>query len=127
MPLLEQFRSAIAFTPQGDPAGNVTMGRGQLDGKPVRAAIIENRFASGAVGHVEAEKLVAVLKVATVEHAPFVLYLDSAGAKVSEGLGALGSFRTLFRAALEFRARGNPMAAILGRNTYGGASMLAHL
>ena len=125
--MLESLTAAIAFAPQGDRAGNVTAGRGALAGKPVRAALVESRFASGAIGKDEAERLVALFKVAMVEKAPVVLYLDSAGAKVSEGLVALGAFRALFRAGLDLAHARVPVAAVLGRNCYGGSSMLAHL
>ena len=93
----------------------------------MHVARVENRFASGAIGHVEAERLAAVFRVAALQHSPLVLCLDSAGAKVSEGLGALGAFRFLFRAGLEAAFAGAPIAAVLGRNCFGGASMLAHL
>jgi hypothetical protein len=56
-----------------------------------------------------------------------VLFLDSAGAKVSEGLRALGAFRQVYREALAAALSGAPIAAVLGRNCYGGSSMLAHL
>jgi len=125
--MLTALTTTLAFEPQGAVAGNLTVGRGTLDGRAVRVALIEGRFASGAVGAAEAERLVALLKVAAVERAPLVLYLDSAGAKVSEGLRALGAFRALFRAALDVRAAGVPIAAVLGKNCYGGSSMLAHL
>ena len=125
--LLDALRAALAFQPQGERAGNLTAGRGVIDGRAARLAIVESRFASGAIGTVEAERLVALLKVATLERAPLVLYVDSAGAKVSEGLKALGVFRELFHAALQFRAGGTPLAAVLGRHCYGGSSMLAHL
>ena len=125
--LLESLQRAVAFEAQGERAGNLTAGRGTFDGRAVRVALIENRFASGAIGSVEAERLIALLKVAALERAPLVAYLDSAGAKVSEGLVALGAFRALFRAALDFRAGGTPFAVVLGRNCYGGSSMLAHL
>jgi hypothetical protein len=125
--LLDALRATIAFAPSGAPAGNLTVGLGALDGRAVRAALVENRTASGAIGSAEAERLVALFKVATIESAPLVLYIDSAGAKVSEGLRALGAFRALFRAGLDFTASGAPMAAVLGRNCYGGSSMLAHL
>lgn len=107
--------------------GNFGSGRGSLDGRQVHIALVENRFASGAVGTVEAARLGALLDAAGSEKAPVVLFLDSAGAKVSEGLNALGAFRTLYRAGLHAARAGVPLATILGRNCYGGASMLAHL
>lgn len=125
--LAQAVRETLAFESLGEPAGNVTIGRGTLDGRAVRIAVVENRFASGALGGVEAERLGALLRIATRERSPLVVCLDSAGAKVSEGLGALGAFRTLFRFGLEAVLAGAPLAMALGRNCYGGASMLAHL
>ena len=58
---------------------------------------------------------------------PLVMYLDSAGAKVSEGLPALGAFRHMYRAALAMAGSGAPTAVFCGANCYGGASMLASL
>ncbi|HUP28680.1 MAG TPA: carboxyl transferase domain-containing protein, partial [Usitatibacter sp.] len=125
--LVDAVRTALAYEPVAQPAGNVTLGRGELDGRPVRVALIENRFASGSIGSVEAERLGALLKVVARERTPLVVCLDSAGAKVSEGLKALGAFRMLFRGGLEAALAGVPIAMALGRNCYGGASMLAHL
>jgi hypothetical protein len=126
-PVADALRAAIAFEPLGEPAGNVTIGRGTLDAKTVHAALVENRVASGSLGTKESQKLAALFRVAASQKAPLVLSLDSAGAKVSEGLHALGAFRHLFQAGLECASSGAPIAAVLGRNCYGGSSMLAHL
>ena len=126
-PLGNALRAAIGFEAAGEPAGNVTVGRGALDGRGVHAAFVENRVASGSLGVKESQKLGALFRVAAVEKAPLVLFLDSAGAKVSEGLDALGGFRHLYNAGLECAFSGAPIAALLGKNCYGGSSMLAHL
>ncbi len=125
--LLEALQKAVGWEALGERAGNLTLGRGTVAGQGVRVAVVENRVASGALGALECEKLAALLRIAALEKAPVVLYLDSAGAKVSEGLKALGAFRALYRAGLEACFAGAPIAAVLGRNCYGGASMLAHL
>ena len=125
--LLDALRGAIAFQPQGERVFNLSWGRGTLDGKPVRVALVENRFASGSIGEAEAERMAALFKVVAKERSALVLYLDSAGAKVSEGLKALGAFRALYRAGLEAAGSGAHLAAILGNNCFGGSSMLAHL
>jgi hypothetical protein len=117
----------LAFAAAGEPAGNVTSGHGTLDGKRVHVALVENRVASGAIGTAEARRLGTLLDDAKADGAPVILFLDSAGAKVSEGLRALGSFRTLYRAGLDAALKGVPIAAALGRNCFGGSSMLAHL
>jgi Carboxyl transferase domain/Malonate decarboxylase gamma subunit (MdcE) len=125
--LVDALCATLAFRAQGDRTGNLTTGSGTLGGRAVRIALIENRFASGAIGVAEAEPLIALLKIAALERSPLVIYLDSAGAKVSEGLRALGAFRALFRAGLELALSGAPVAAVLGKNCYGGSSMFAHL
>jgi len=125
--ILDALRDAVGFEPLGPPAANLTIGKGALDGRPLRVALVENRIASGSIGKAEVAKLVPLFAIAAREKAPVVLFLDSAGARVSEGLEALGAFRRLFREALAARVAGAPVAAILGRNCFGGASMLAHV
>jgi hypothetical protein len=125
--LLEALKKAIAFEPHKDRVGNLSWGKGTLDGKAVRLALVENRFASGSIGHAEADRLAALFKIAAREKAPTILYLDSAGAKISEGLKALGGFRAVYRAGLEAVSSGAHLAVVLGVNCFGGSSMLAHL
>jgi acetyl-CoA carboxylase carboxyltransferase component len=100
-PILEALRAALAFEASGDPAGNLTIGRGNFERRPVHVALVENRTASGALGALECQRLAALFKIVAAERSSLVLYLDSAGAKVSEGLKALGAFRALYRAGLE--------------------------
>jgi len=123
----EAIRAAIAFQPIGERIGNLTLGKGTFDGKHVHAALVENRIASGSLGTLECERLAKLLAIVAKEHSPLVLFLDSAGARVSEGLKALGAFRRLYRAGLAASLSVAPIAAVLGTNCYGGASMLAHL
>jgi len=125
--LREALAEAIAFEPQGDPAGNLTLGRGRWEGGLLRVAFVDNRIASGSLGTVECQRLAALFSVASRERSAIVLYLDSAGARVSEGLKALGDFRALYRAGLDAMLGGTRIAVVLGRYCFGGASMLAHL
>lgn len=126
-PVLEALRATLAFEAHGASAANLTLGKAMLDGRPIRVALIENRIASGSIGKAEIARLVPLFGIAAREKSAVVLYLDSAGARISEGLDALGAFRRLFREALAARVAGAAFAVVLGRNCYGGASMLAHL
>jgi hypothetical protein len=126
-PVLEALRATLALEPLGEPAGNLTIARGTFERRPVHVALVENRAASGSIGSLESQRLGALFKIVARERSSLVLYLDSAGAKVSEGLKALGAFRALYRAGLEAALAGAPIAAVLGKNCYGGSSMLAHL
>lgn len=125
--LRETLAQAIGFEPQGERGGNLMVGQGRWRGAPLRAAFVDNRIASGSLGALECQRLAALFSVAGGERSGLVLYLDSAGARVSEGLKALGAFRALYRAGLDAAFAGTPIAVVLGRFCFGGASMLAHL
>ena len=51
--LLDVLRQTVAFEALGEPAGNLTVGRGMLEGRRLRVALVENRAASGALGGAE--------------------------------------------------------------------------
>lgn len=125
--MLANFKTAVQFQPQGETISNLTLGRGVVDGKPSYVAVIENRIASGALGVGECDKLTSLFKVIAAQRLPLVMYIDSAGARISEGLPALGAFRRMFAAALKASARDAPTACVVGTNCFGGASMLAAL
>lgn len=125
--LVDALRRSLAWEPAAERVGNLTLGRGMLDGRVVHVALIESYIASGSLGESECEHLAQLFERIARDRTPLVLYIDSAGARVSEGLRALGGFRTLYRAGLAAALAGAPIAAVLGRNCFGGASMLAHL
>jgi hypothetical protein len=124
---LAHLKSTFHVLPMGEPVGNLTIGRGRVDDRTAHVAIVENRIASGALGVRECDKLASLFKIVAAQKSPLILYLDSAGAKVSEGLPALGAFRNMYRQALSMAASGAPVAAFCGTNCFGGASMLASL
>lgn len=83
--------------------------------------------ARGAIGVADGHALSWAIAQARAQQLPLVWLLDSAGAKVDEGLPALAAFRKFFRDALDAREAGVRILAILGRGCYGGASLLAML
>jgi len=125
--VLLSFASKLEFEPVGGTIGNLTLGRGKIAGVPAYVAMVENRIASGSLGVKESDKLASLFKVVAAQKAPLLMYLDSAGARVSEGLPALGAFRHMYRAALAMAASGARTAVYCGANCFGGASMLACL
>ncbi|MBL8511668.1 MAG: hypothetical protein JNM52_08485, partial [Betaproteobacteria bacterium] len=125
--LLAALQRETGFTPYGNPVGNLTLGRGTMAGVAAHIALIENRIASGSLGVKECDKLAHLFRIVALEKKPLILYLDSAGARLSEGLAALGAFRWMFREALSMVRAGAPVSVCLGANCFGGASMLAAL
>jgi acetyl-CoA carboxylase beta subunit len=107
------------------PSTAARVARGRIGGRSVWIAGTDASRSRGAIGVAEAALLCEAFCAARSETVPLFLLLDSAGAKVDEGLAALGAFRRLFREALRTRLAGVPMFALLGRACFGGASMLA--
>ncbi len=130
---LATVKSRFEFSPVGESVGNLTIGRGRAPAGtgtapvPIFVALIENKIASGSLGVKECEKLASLFKVIEVQKIALVLYIDSAGARVSEGLVALGAFRHMYRAAVSAAASGASITVFCGANCFGGASMLAAL
>jgi acetyl-CoA carboxylase beta subunit len=126
---VEAILDAGSFQPLTGSGNRTTTltGGGRLNGEPVWIAATDPSRARGALGVAEAGALCMLFQVARGGPRPVVLLLDSAGAKVDEGLAGLGAFRRLFREALLTRIAGVPMLALLGRSCFGGASMLACL
>ena len=89
---LVAIKSRFEFSATAEPTGNLTMGRGRAYagvGKaavPIHVAIVENKIASGSLGVKECDKLASLFTVVASQKRGLVLYLDSAGARVSEGL-----------------------------------------
>jgi enoyl-CoA hydratase/carnithine racemase len=103
------------------------MVEGSLQGRAVRVALTDRAQAGGAFGVQEAAALQAVLESSAADRTAVVLVLDSAGARLDQGLPALGAFRRLFAAALKVRLAGVATVAVVARDCFGGASMLAAL
>jgi hypothetical protein len=108
-------------------AGAVLTASGVLNGRHVYLAATDPAIARGAIGMAEADALATMLRSAREHAAPALLVLDSAGARVDEGLRALGAFRRLFREALHAKLAETPLLALLGPICFGGASLLAGL
>ncbi|HWH47381.1 MAG TPA: biotin-independent malonate decarboxylase subunit gamma [Burkholderiales bacterium] len=105
--------------------GALTAGTGTVAGNPVAIAATDRDIAGGSLGVTESQALSALLRQCLQDRVPAILCLDSAGARLDEGLPALGAFRQLYRQFLDLRLAGISTLAVLGRDCFGGASMLA--
>ena len=113
---LNTLKTETGFAPIGEPVGNLMLARGRVAGVAVHIALVENKIASGSIGVKECDKLASLFRIVATQKTPLLLYLDSAGARVSEGLPALGAFRHMYRAALDMTASGAPFICMLGAN-----------
>jgi acetyl-CoA carboxylase alpha subunit len=117
--------SAVALARPPDSGASALSVEGAIEGRRVVVLATDPSRASGAIGRADADHLVRGIAHARERRLPLVLLLDSAGAMLTEGVRVLGAFRRLERALLEFVAEDIPVAAIPGRNCFGGASLLA--
>ena len=105
--------------------GSLCAGDGAIGGRDVTIIATDRQVAGGSFGVAEATALCALMQQSHAEQRAFILCLDSAGARLDEGLQALGAFRQLYRTMLDLRLDGLPLLALVGRDCFGGASMLA--
>jgi methylmalonyl-CoA carboxyltransferase 12S subunit len=78
------------------PADAVVTGCGSIEGRLVQIASQDFTTIGGAVGEVHAEKIVDMAKNALKTGSPFVVINDSGGARVQEGIDALGGYGRVF-------------------------------
>ena len=110
---------------QSQEHGSLTAGDGRVGGREVTVISTNRHVAGGSLGVAEAQALSMLMEQSHAAGRLFILCLDSAGARLDEGLAALGAFRQLYRHMLDLRLAGLPMLGLIGRDCFGGASMLA--
>lgn len=110
---------------QAQAHGSLIAGNGTIGGREVTLIATDRHVAGGSLGVTEAHALSTLLEQSHAAGRPFILCLDSAGARLDEGLAALGAFRQLYRHMLDLRLAGLPLLGLIGRDCFGGASMLA--
>jgi len=110
---------------QAQVHGSMIARIGMIGGREAALIATDRGIAGGSLGVVEAQALSALLEQSHAAGRPFIFCLDSAGARLDEGLAALGAFRQLYRHVLDLRLAGLQMLCLIGRDCFGGASMLA--
>ena len=78
------------------PADGVVTGAGAIDGRLVHLASQDFTTAGGAAGEVHCDKIVAMMEGSLKTGSPFIFVNDSGGARVQEGIDALGAYGRIF-------------------------------
>lgn len=97
----------------------------KIGSRQVLAVATDPVLDKGVLGTAECTDLRRIVRLALETKRPLVLLIDSAGARLDEGLAIQGALRGLMTELLDASLAGLPMIALLGRNVFGGASMLA--
>jgi acetyl-CoA carboxylase carboxyltransferase component len=121
---LRVIRSEASSARMGEkaaPGDGVVGAAGQIVGRPIICYAQDRAFAGGSLGEVHANTIVRVLELAGRSRVPVVGFVDSGGARLQEGVSALGGYARIFRANVELSGK-VPQISIISGTAAGGGS-----
>ena len=121
---LQVIRSEVLSVPMGEKAragDGVVGGAGLVDGRPVLCYAQDSRYAGGSLGEQHANTIVRVLELADRARAPVVGFVASGGARMQEGVAALGGYGRIFHRIVGLSGRVPQISIITGLSAGGGA------
>lgn len=110
---------------QGEGAGVVT-GYGTLQDRPVYLFAQDFTVHGGAMGQLQAKKILKVLDLAQKTGAPVVAMVDSAGARLDEGALAMSAYAEVYTKMARMSGV-CPMVALVLGPCVGGAALISQL
>jgi acetyl-CoA carboxylase carboxyltransferase component len=121
---LELIRSDVLSGAMGDRAragDGVLAGAGEVDGRPVFCYAQDQTYAGGSLGEQHANTIVRVLELADRAKAPVVGFISSGGARMQEGVAALGGYGRIFHRIVKLSGRVPQISIVTGLSAGGGA------
>jgi acetyl-CoA carboxylase carboxyltransferase component len=121
---LHLIRSEVISQVMGDRArlgDGVLGGSGLVEGRPVFCYAQDSSFAGGSLGEAHAGTIVRVLELADRARAPVVSFVSSGGARMQEGVAALGGYGRIFRRTVALSGRVPQISIVSGLSAGGGA------
>ncbi len=112
---IDVFASSKANEFTGDvPCEGLIAGFGTIEGRPVYIYSQDYTVMDGSVGQANGEKICKVMKMAAENGVPLIGILDSAGARVSEGVDALDAFAKIFNMSAMLKGIVPQISLVLG-------------
>jgi len=93
---------------------------GRVGGRPIVCYAQDSGIAGGSVGVAEAGVIVRALRHGQMARIPVVGFLESAGARLQEGVAALGGFGRIFFENVALSGRAPQISVITGTSAGGG-------
>ena len=121
---LQLIRTGVLSGEIGDRAradDGVLAGAGRVGGRTVFCYSQDPSFMGGSLGEAHADSIVRVLELAGRGRAPVVGFVESGGARLQEGHGALGGYGRIFRRTVELSRQVPQISVIAGVSAGGGA------
>jgi acetyl-CoA carboxylase carboxyltransferase component len=106
---------------RGRPGDGVVGAAGRVDGRPVFCFAQDATFAGGSLGAQHAETVLRVMRLAGGAGAPVIGFVESAGARMQEGLAALGGFGRIFQENVALSGRVPQISILTGVSAGGGS------
>jgi acetyl-CoA carboxylase carboxyltransferase component len=121
---LQVIRSDVRSIRMGEkarPGDGVVGGTGLVEGRPVFCYAQDSSYAGGSLGEAHADTIVRVLELADRARAPVVGFVSSGGARMQEGVAALGGYGRIFRKTVALSGQVPQISIITGMSAGGGA------
>jgi acetyl-CoA carboxylase carboxyltransferase component len=103
------------------PGDGVVGAAGTVAGRPIYCYAQDQSFAGGSLGAAHAETIVRVMQLAGRAKVPVVGFVESGGARMDDGIAALGGYGRIFRETVALSGRVPQIAVISGVSAGGGA------
>ncbi|MGH2842756.1 MAG: acyl-CoA carboxylase subunit beta [Solirubrobacteraceae bacterium] len=121
---LDLIRTEVMSRQMGEKAragDGVIGGAGLIEGRPVFCYAQDAGYVGGSLGAAHAETIVRVLELADRARAPVVGFVGSGGARMQEGVNALGGYARIFRRTVALSGVVPQISIISGLSAGGGA------
>jgi acetyl-CoA carboxylase carboxyltransferase component len=121
---LQVIRTEVSSERMGEkaaPGDGVVGGAGTVDGRPVFCYAQDPSFVGGSLGEAHANTIVRVLELAARAKAPVVGFVSSGGARMQEGMAALGGYARVFSRTVALSGKVPQISIISGLSAGWGA------
>ncbi|HEY6779543.1 MAG TPA: carboxyl transferase domain-containing protein [Thermoleophilaceae bacterium] len=103
------------------PGDGVVGAAGTVAGRPVYCYAQDQTFVGGSLGEAHADTIVRVMELAGRAGAPVIGFVASGGARMDDGVAALGGYGRIFRQTVALSGRVPQISVITGVSAGGGA------
>jgi acetyl-CoA carboxylase carboxyltransferase component len=121
---LQLVRSAVVSRRMGEKIrdGDGVIGAmGRVDGRPVACFAQDPSYLGGSLGEAQADTICRVMEQAGRARVPVVGFIESAGARLQEGVAALSGYGRIFRAHTRLSGVVPQISVICGASAGGGS------
>ena len=120
------FVELFALVSRNDEGAGVVTGYATIEERPVYLFAQDFTVRGGAMGQLQAAKIVKLLELAQKTGAPVLALMDSAGVRIDEGAQALSAYSEIYQKMARMSGV-CPMVALVLGPCIGGAALLSQL